>query len=98
MFAKISLGGLDNLTSGDVQYLDQVDATSQNLAYVSPQGTAIVKVDNTTNVPYNIKRNSVSGIVLFEHGDLLTYDKKVRITSKDIYPVGSLWIIDAVHM
>ena len=53
-------GRPDNLTSGDVQYVDQSDATSQNLAYVSPQGTAIIKVDNTTNVPYNIKRNSVS--------------------------------------
>jgi len=73
-------GNYDNLTSGDVQYVDQADATSQNLAYVTPQGTAIIKVDNTTNVPYNIKRNSV------------------RITSKDSYPVGSLWIIDAKHM
>jgi hypothetical protein len=42
--------------------VNQVDATSQNLAFVTSQGTAIVKVDNTTNVPYNIKRNSVSSL------------------------------------
>jgi hypothetical protein len=28
----------------------------------------------------------------------LEREKKVRITSKDSYPVGSLWIIDAAHM
>jgi len=78
-FSEWDFYGNDNST-GDVQYLDQADATSQNLAYVSPQGTAIVKVDNTTNVPWNTKRNSI------------------RITSRDSYPVGSLWIIDAVHM
>jgi hypothetical protein len=73
-------GTYDNLTNGDVIYLDQADAMSQKLAYVTSQGTAIIKVDNTTDVPYNIKRNSV------------------RISSKDGYPVGSLWIIDAIHM
>jgi len=26
------------------------------------------------------------------------YALKVRISSKDGYPVGSLWIIDAIHM
>jgi len=52
-------GNYDNLTNGDVWYLDQTNATSQNLAYVNSAGNAIIKVDNTTNVPYNQKRNSI---------------------------------------
>jgi len=51
---------------GDVWYLDQTNATSQNLAYVNSAGNAIIKVDNTTNVPYNQKRNSVRIFVLSE--------------------------------
>ena len=78
-------------------YVDQANATSQQLAYVSPQGTAIIKVDNTTNVPYNIKRNSVSPLSL-QCTLIIQTCGKVRITSKDIYPVGSLWVIDAKHM
>ncbi|KZP05379.1 glycoside hydrolase family 16 protein [Athelia psychrophila] len=68
------------LTLGDVNYLDGPDALSQKLVYVTTEGTGIIKVDNTTNVASEQKRNSI------------------RITSKDIYPVGSLWIIDAVHL
>ncbi|THG93564.1 hypothetical protein EW026_g7702 [Hermanssonia centrifuga] len=57
-------GNFDNLTN----------------AYVSDAGTAIIKVDNTTFVPYNDKRNSV------------------RITTNDYFTVGTVWIIDAVHL
>ena len=53
-------GYYDNLTAGNVNYLNQADATSQNLAYVTPQGTAIIKVDNSTDVPVGKNRNSVS--------------------------------------
>ncbi|KAF7986305.1 hypothetical protein HWV62_35260 [Athelia sp. TMB] len=65
---------------GDVYYLDQPDATSDHLAYVSSSGTAIVKVDNSSTVALGGKRNSI------------------RLTSKDAYPVGSLFIIDALHL
>lgn len=35
-------------------------AASQQLAFVDPNTNhAIIKVDNTTNVPFNIKRNTV---------------------------------------
>jgi hypothetical protein len=43
--------------TGDVTYVNQTNAT--NLAYINPIGHAIIKVDNTTFVPYNDKRNSV---------------------------------------
>ncbi|EPQ52862.1 hypothetical protein GLOTRDRAFT_140456 [Gloeophyllum trabeum ATCC 11539] len=52
--------GYDYSQSGDAMYLNQSAATSAQLAYVdSNTGHAIVKVDNTTNVPWNYKRNSV---------------------------------------
>jgi hypothetical protein len=65
---------------GDVWWLSREDATSQNLAYVNEAGHAIMKVDNTSNVLFNDKRNSV------------------RITSQDFYGVGSLWIVDILHL
>lgn len=59
-------------------YVNQTNAT--NLAFVSPTGTAIIKVDNTTFVPYNDKRDSV------------------RITTQDYFGVGTVWVIDALHL
>lgn len=50
----------DNLTLGDVWYLDQPSAFDQRLAYTTPGGQAVIRVDNTSNVAYNQKRNSVS--------------------------------------
>ncbi|KZV76694.1 glycoside hydrolase family 16 protein [Peniophora sp. CONT] len=73
-------GNWDNLTLGDVWWLGQQDAMNQGLAYVDNNGHAIIKVDNTSNVPFNEKRNTV------------------RITSTDSYAVGSLWIIDILHL
>lgn len=52
-------GSWDNLTLGDVWWLDASDAFAQGLAYVNSNGNAIIKVDNTSNVPFNQKRNSV---------------------------------------
>ena len=59
-------------------YVNQTNAT--NLAYVSPAGTAIITVDNTSFVPWNYKRDSV------------------RITTLDYFGVGTVWIIDALHL
>ncbi|KAF7791566.1 hypothetical protein EIP86_002582 [Pleurotus ostreatoroseus] len=48
----------DNTTVGDVFYMGRANGSS--LAYVdSTTGHAIVKVDNTSFVPYNEKRNSI---------------------------------------
>ncbi|KII86313.1 glycoside hydrolase family 16 protein [Plicaturopsis crispa FD-325 SS-3] len=52
-------GSWDNLTDGDVNFLDHDDATSQRLAYTNDAGNAIIKVDNTSNVAFNNKRNSI---------------------------------------
>ncbi|KAJ7800330.1 glycoside hydrolase family 16 protein [Mycena olivaceomarginata] len=73
-------GNYDNLTLGDVVWLSEADAFTQELALVNAAGNVIIKVDNFSNVPFNQKRNSV------------------RITTKASYSLGSLWIIDAVHL
>ncbi|KAJ3874433.1 glycoside hydrolase family 16 protein [Lentinula edodes] len=73
-------GSWDNLTLGDVYWLDESDAFSQGLAYVNSVGNAVIKVDNIHSVQSPQKRNSV------------------RITTKDSYAVGSLWIFDLVHI
>jgi hypothetical protein len=49
----------DNLTLGDVWWLDANDAFSQGLAYVNEAGNAILKVDNSSYVTEGNKRNSV---------------------------------------
>ncbi|KAJ7151048.1 concanavalin A-like lectin/glucanase domain-containing protein [Mycena filopes] len=73
-------GNYDNLTLGDVVWLNEADAFTQELALVNSAGNVIIKVDNFSNVPMNQKRNSV------------------RINTKSTYSLGSLWIIDAVHL
>lgn len=73
-------GSWDNLTLGDVWWLNRSSAVAQNLAYTDARGHAIMKVDNSSNVPSNQKRNSV------------------RITSQDFYDIGSLWVVDLLHI
>lgn len=69
-------GNYDNLTNGDVTYVDQANATSSKLAYVNDAGHAIIKVDNTSVVPWNDKRNSVRIETLdyFPIGTILLFD------------------------
>ncbi|KAI0772345.1 concanavalin A-like lectin/glucanase domain-containing protein [Trametes elegans] len=69
-------GSYDNLTNGDVVWVDQANATQSKLAYVNDAGHAIIKVDNTTNVPYNEKRNSVriSSQDYYPIGTVLVFD------------------------
>jgi hypothetical protein len=56
-------------------------AASSKLAYFDDNlDKVIVKVDNTTNVPFNEKRNTV------------------KITTKDQYGPGSIWIADMTHV
>jgi len=77
----IFYGNFDNLTNGDAIFVTAPEATSDHLAYVDPStNRAIMKVDNTSTVAENIKRNTV------------------RITSKDSFSVGSLWIADMYHV
>ncbi|KAJ7644461.1 glycoside hydrolase family 16 protein [Roridomyces roridus] len=68
-------GSFDNLTNGDAIFVTSSVAKSSQLAYVDPTtNRAIIKVDNSSTVPLNQKRNTV------------------RISSKDEFEVGSVWI------
>ncbi|KAL0578182.1 hypothetical protein V5O48_003813 [Marasmius crinis-equi] len=74
-------GNFDNLTHGDAIFVSASEASTSSLAYVNPStNRAIIKVDNTTQVPFNEKRNTV------------------RITTKDRYAVGSVWVADMYHV
>ncbi|KAJ7636562.1 concanavalin A-like lectin/glucanase domain-containing protein [Roridomyces roridus] len=75
-------GAIDNTTWGNVTYVDAAVASTESLAYINDQGNAIIKVDNTTNV-------LAAGI---------QYRKSVRLTSKAEFPIGTLFIVDAIHM
>ncbi|KAJ7646203.1 glycoside hydrolase family 16 protein [Mycena rosella] len=74
-------GQFDNLTNGDAIFVTSSVASSSKLAYVdSTTNRAIIKVDNTSTVAFNDKRNTV------------------RISSKDEFDIGSVWIADMYHV
>ncbi|KAE9388683.1 hypothetical protein BT96DRAFT_1073032 [Gymnopus androsaceus JB14] len=74
---------VDNTTWGMSLFISWLLAFLKSLTYVDPNsGHAIIRVDNTTNIPSApvVNRNSV------------------KITSKDAYPIGSLITIDVSHI
>ncbi|KAG7091835.1 hypothetical protein E1B28_008240 [Marasmius oreades] len=76
-------GFIDNTTWGNVTYVDRDTATNQKLTYVDPTTShAIIRVDNTTNIP---------------PGPLVNRPT-VKITTKDAFNMGSLFIIDVNHL
>ncbi|KAF8520726.1 hypothetical protein BU17DRAFT_75556 [Hysterangium stoloniferum] len=52
-------GSFDNLTSGDVNWVNQSTAVTENLISMNAAQNVIIRVDNTTNVPFNLKRDTV---------------------------------------
>ena len=54
-----SLNSTGTEMQGDVIWVNQSLATTDRLAYVDSNGKVIIKVDNTTNVLYNDKRDTV---------------------------------------
>ncbi|KAG5637804.1 hypothetical protein H0H81_003136 [Sphagnurus paluster] len=93
-------GNVDNTTWGNVTYLDRAGATAQRLAYVNSAGNAIIKVDNTTNIALAplVNRPSVRHILRAYSTITHAVAPQVRLTSKESYGVGTLWLIDVVHM
>lgn len=52
-------GPCQKLHAGDVNWVDKSNATSKKLAFINGAGNAILKVDNTTDVVWQDKRDSV---------------------------------------
>jgi len=74
--------GIDANTTGNVLYQTQTQAVQENLTYLNSAGHAIIKVDNTT-----------SGV-----GDPTYGRASIKILSQATVPMGSLTVLDAVHM
>ncbi|KAI0671115.1 concanavalin A-like lectin/glucanase domain-containing protein [Trametes maxima] len=70
----------DNLTNGNVNFVGEVDAFHNKLAFTNDAGNAIIKVDNSSTLKFNQNRNSV------------------RISTKDQFTVGSVWVADILHV
>lgn len=78
-------GFVDNTTWGNVTYQDRANATSKGLTSINAAGNAIIKVDNTTS------------LVAAPAGTVVNRDS-IRITSQDSYPLGTLILLDALHI
>ncbi|KAI0336817.1 hypothetical protein GY45DRAFT_1237765 [Cubamyces sp. BRFM 1775] len=74
-------GYWDNLTLSQVWWVNETRATAEHLAYVNDAGRAVLRVDNTTNLPPDMPNRDT-----------------IRLTTKDYYDFGSLWVFDATHM
>ncbi|TFY62543.1 hypothetical protein EVJ58_g3801 [Rhodofomes roseus] len=81
----------DNTTNGDVEYVSQTNATESKLAYVDSNGAAIIKVDNTSFVPWDDKRDSVRITTsdFFESGSVIIFDASHMPYGCSIWP--SFW-------
>ncbi|KAF9035859.1 hypothetical protein BJ165DRAFT_1331829, partial [Panaeolus papilionaceus] len=75
-------GNVDNTTWGNVTYVDEPTARGQQLISTNGQGNAILRVDNFTTLV---------------PGELVNRNS-LRLTTKDRFQIGSLIIIDVVHM
>ncbi|TFK33299.1 concanavalin A-like lectin/glucanase domain-containing protein [Crucibulum laeve] len=75
-------GNVDNTTWGNVTFLDRADAKSKQLVYINDAGNAVIKLDTTADI-------AQAPVV---HRD------SIRLTSRDTYGMGSLIIIDALHI
>ncbi|KIJ97255.1 glycoside hydrolase family 16 protein [Laccaria amethystina LaAM-08-1] len=78
-------GFVDNTTWGNVTYQDQANATSKGLTFINAAGNAIIKVDNTTT------------LAAAPPGTVVNRDS-IRITSQDAYPLGTLILLDTLHI
>jgi len=104
-------GSWDNLTLGDVWWLNETAATDQHLAYINDAGRAVMKVDNTSVVPMGEKRNTIriESADLYEFGSLWVVDMVHMPFGCSVWPAfwtkGPLWpddgeidIVEAINL
>ncbi|KAF9528061.1 glycoside hydrolase family 16 protein [Crepidotus variabilis] len=75
-------GNVDNTTWGNVTFVDKDTAVQKHLTYLNDAGNAVIKVDDQTTIM----------------PDVLVHRDSIRLTSLHSYGVGSLILIDAVHI
>lgn len=104
-------GYIDNLTWGNVTWVDQATAFQQQLAYINDAGNAILKVDNFTNVTVGQPRNSIrmTSNDLYDYGSVWIIDLVHLPFGCSVWPAfwskGPLWpedgeidIIEAINV
>jgi len=90
-------GSFDNLTSGDVNWVNQSAAFTENLVSINAAQNAIIRVDNTTNVPYNFKRDTVriTSTDSYDFGTMWVFDVVHLPFGCSVWPAiwtkGPLW-------
>ncbi|KAJ7205360.1 concanavalin A-like lectin/glucanase domain-containing protein [Mycena rebaudengoi] len=75
-------GDVDNTTWGNVTYLDRPTAASTKLTEVNAAGNAIIRVDNVATI---------------EAAELV-HRNSIKITSQDTYGLGSVIVVDMLHL
>lgn len=92
---------------GAVNWLNQSAATAGNLVGFSGAGNPIIRIDNSTNIPDDgvvtdqLKRNSVSHDHQTCRLRIFTMPlptPQVEISTSDYFPLGSVFVFDAVHV
>ncbi|KIJ30507.1 glycoside hydrolase family 16 protein [Sphaerobolus stellatus SS14] len=87
----------DNLTFGKVNYASRDVAMQQKLTYITPQNTAIIRVDNFTNVPFGENRTSVriTSQDFYDIGSMWIFDAVHLPFGCSVWPAwwtkGPLW-------
>lgn len=93
--------------SGAVNWLNETAAKAENLTFFSSRGNPVIKVDDTKNLPNattfegQLKRDSVCPVAVFvltSTFTLMFVIVQVSLTSSDFYGIGSVFIIDIVHV
>ena len=85
--------------AGDVFYMGRANGSS---LYSVDAGTghAFIKVDNTSVVPYQQKRDSVRppGHWQAQGMQVKPLLQQIRISTQDFFNLGTVWVIDAYHL
>ncbi|WVQ83444.1 hypothetical protein IAT38_005585 [Cryptococcus sp. DSM 104549] len=87
-------GNNDNTTWGSVYYVDRPTARDKGLISYTPN-SVLIRVDNTTQLSPSSALNASAPITPDSHDG---YRDSIRIESKDNFDIGSVWVMDALHL
>ncbi|KZT64203.1 glycoside hydrolase family 16 protein, partial [Daedalea quercina L-15889] len=86
---------LTEILEGDVNWVNETQAVAEQLAYVNDAGNAIIKADNTTNIPNQQKRDTirVTSQDSFTIGSVFVIDATHLPFGCSVWP--SIWTTDS---